>query len=99
MTKTQTRSGRQVETTTTHTLHAPFTMIPWTPLTEDGREYRIVALVNNVRHYDGELSQDNYWAVTAEGGHISISKSDFDGWRENDHHTRLLDEYSWAGSV
>ena len=80
MTKTQTtshRSGRQVETVTTVTLDQPIVHLHRTGWNEDGTEFTVVAVTNNVRHFDGEMTQNNHWAITAAGGCISISKTEF----------------------
>jgi hypothetical protein len=77
MTKTQTHSGRQIETTEHIDLTTP------SDLTIGDTTYKIVAISNNVRRYDGEVTQNNYWAVTDLGGYLSISAYEFYRYAES----------------
>ena len=59
------RTGRQTETVVRTTLSAPVEV--------DGVTF--VGLSNNTRWYDGELTQDNFWGVDANGGHYDVGRS------------------------
>lgn len=67
-TTTSKRSGRQVEITTRTPVDPPTEM----------HGFVIVAISNNTRRYDGEITQDNFWAVTDLGGHLAISKTEYE---------------------
>ena len=78
-TETTTRSGRQVETTTTVILDRPVVV------KDVGAEFYCDSVISNERRYDGEITATYYWAATDGGTKIAtqIIRSDFEALTES----------------
>jgi hypothetical protein len=76
---TTTRSGRQVETTTTVILDRP-KVVGWLSVGVDAGGALFDSVICNERSYDGEVTDTYYWAATDGGTKIAapISRSDYE---------------------